>query len=360
MSGKKKALIAMSGGVDSSVAAWLMQKEGYDCIGAMMKLWDSGPEDAGGRTCCSEEDARDARSVAARIGIPFYIFNFEEEFEGSVVRPFAEAYIRGETPNPCIDCNRCMKFGRLMERMREIGCSCLATGHYARVSYDPELGLYRLRKAADASKDQSYVLCGLTQEELAQVRFPLGEYTKAQIRAVAEEQGFRNARKRDSEDICFVPDGDYGTFIEEYCGEKFPPGDFVSEDGKELGQHRGMIRYTVGQRRGLGIAADQRLYVLRKEPEENRIVLGPKEKLYRRALEADRCSFIREPEGEIFRCSAKIRYRHREAPAEAVRLSDTEVRVTFDEPQAGITPGQTVAFYDGDEVLGGGRIRESL
>lgn len=359
MSGRR-AMIAMSGGVDSAMAACLMKEAGYDCTGVMMKLYDSGAGAAcSDKSCCTEEDAQDARSVAAKLGIPFYVFNFQDEFEDAVIRPFAESYIRGETPNPCIDCNRKLKFERLMRRMKELEFDYLATGHYARVEYDPADGRYHLKKGLDESKDQSYVLYDLTQEQLAHIKFPLGTRRKAEIRELAQKHGFRNAKKRDSQDICFVPDGDYASFIEKYCGHTFPQGDFISEDGRILGTHKGMIRYTIGQRRGLGVPAPERLYVCRKDPEHNQIVLGPAKSLGCRVVFADRCSWIGFREDvRTVRCRAKIRYKHPEAPAVVTRLSDSRMRVEFDEPQRGIAPGQAIVLYDGDEVLGGGRIEK--
>ena len=356
---KEKAIIAMSGGVDSSVAAHLMTQRGYDCIGAMMKLYDN--DEVGvcnEKTCCSARDADDARAVAARVGMSFYVFNFKDDFEETVIKKFVQTYINGETPNPCIDCNRYMKFERLMQRMYELGYDYVVTGHYARIAYDEASGRYCLYKAVDETKDQSYVLYSLTQEQLAHTLFPLGEYRKTEIREIAEEQGFINARKHDSQDICFVPDGDYGKFMEHYCGHTFEPGDFVSVDGKVLGRHNGMIRYTIGQRRGLGISAKERLFVVGKDLEKNQVILGSKEDLMKDTLTAYDVNLISvaKIEGQM-RCKAKIRYKHPEAPAMVEQISDTEIRVVFDEPQRGITPGQAVVLYDGDMVIGGGTIR---
>ncbi len=355
----KKAIIAMSGGVDSSVAAHLMAQRGYDCIGIMMKLYDNDEVDVcNEKTCCTEADAEDARNVASRVGIPFYVFNFKDDFEEAVIRRFVDTYIRGETPNPCIDCNRYIKFERLMQRMYELNYDYVVTGHYARIAYDEESGRYLLKKAVDDSKDQSYVLYSLTQEQLSHTLFPLGEYRKSEIREVAEEQGFINARKHDSQDICFVPDGDYGAFMERYCGQTFEPGEFVSVDGRVLGQHKGMIRYTIGQRRGLGISSTERIFVCDKDMEHNRIILGPKEYLFKDTLTAYDVNLISVERIETpMRCKAKIRYKHSEAAATVEQISDTEIRVVFDEPQRGITPGQAVVLYDGDIVIGGGTIR---
>ena len=251
-----------------------------------------------------------------------------------------------------------MKFERLMQRMYELGYDYVVTGHYARIAYDEASGRYCLYKAVDETKDQSYVLYSLTQEQLAHTLFPLGEYRKTEIREIAEEQGFINARKHDSQDICFVPDGDYGKFMEHYCGHTFEPGDFVSVNGKVLGRHNGMIRYTIGQRRGLGISAKERLFVVGKDLEKNQVILGSKEDLMKDTLTAYDVNLISvaKIEGQM-RCKAKIRYKHPEAPATVEQISDTEIRVVFDEPQRGITPGQAVVLYDGDMVIGGGTIR---
>ena len=268
-----KVLIAMSGGVDSSVAAFLMKDQGCECIGATMKLFQN--EDIGvkaTKTCCSLEDVEDARSVAFRLGIPYYVFNFSDDFKGQVIDRFISAYERGATPNPCIDCNRYLKFERLYERARVFGCDAIVTGHYARI--EQENGRWLLKKALDESKDQSYVLYSLTQEQLAHTRLPLGAIHKSETRRIAEEQGFYNADKPDSQDICFVPDGDYARFIARYTGHDCPAGDFVDEGGHVLGQHRGIVHYTVGQRKGLGIAADAPLYVKRIDTAENRVVLS--------------------------------------------------------------------------------------
>ena len=248
-----KALIAMSGGVDSSVAAYLMQQRGFDCTGITLKLFDSETDAAPGeKTCCSLDDVEDARSVCRRLGIPHFVYNFKDSFTENVIARFIRAYETGCTPNPCIDCNRYIKFDKLIRRAEELDFDCVVTGHYARVEYDDSCGRWLLKKACDLSKDQSYVLYSLTQRQLSKTAFPLGEMTKDETRKLAEQTGFVNARKHDSQDICFVPDGDYARFIEEYTGKTYPNGDFVDESGKVLGEHKGIIRYTVGQRKGLG------------------------------------------------------------------------------------------------------------
>lgn len=358
MEEKKKAIIAMSGGVDSSVAAYLMKEAGYECIGATMKLYDNaeiGMDKE--KTCCSLKDTEDAGNVARSFGMPFYVLNFTDEFEKEVIGRFVDTYMEGGTPNPCIECNRYLKFKKLMQRMYELDCDYVVTGHYARIAYDEKTGRYLLKKGMDESKDQSYVLYNLTQEQLSHTLFPLGEYHKSEIREIAKGLGIVNAEKPDSQDICFVPDGDYARFIEDYCGKTFPEGDFVKEDGTVLGRHKGMIRYTIGQRKGLGLALPEPLYVCEKRMDTNTVVLGKNERLFHDTLEAADLNWITFEEiTEPVRCKAKIRYKQKEADATIEKISDEKVRVTFDEPQRGITPGQAVVFYDGDLVLGGGKI----
>ena len=347
----------MSGGVDSSAAAFLMQEAGWDCIGATMRLYQN--EDAGisaEKTCCSLDDVEDARAVAFRLGIPFYVFNFSEDFSRQVMDRFVCAYERGETPNPCIDCNRYLKFDRLYRRARELGCDCVATGHYARIEQN-ENGRWLLKRACDPSKDQSYVLYSLTQEQLAHTQFPLGIYSKPEIRALAERAGFCNARKHDSQDICFVPDGDYAAFIARRTGRAYAPGNFVLEDGTVLGRHKGMIHYTIGQRKGLGIAYAHPLYVRRKDLERNEVVLSGNEDLFSDCLTARDFNWIAmEAPADEIQCTARARYQGREAACSARMLADGTVFVRFEEPQRAITAGQAVVLYDGDTVLGGGTI----
>lgn len=352
----EKVLIAMSGGVDSSVAAYLMKQRGCDCVGVTMRLFSN--DDIGlsrEKSCCSLDDVQDARSVAAKLAIPYYVFNFTGDFKSQVIDRFTSAYACGQTPNPCIDCNRYLKFERLYERAQLMGCDAVVTGHYARIGQ--ENGRFVLKKALDASKDQSYVLYSLTQEQLAHTRLPLGEFEKTDTRRIAEELGFFNARKPDSQDICFVPDGDYAAFIERTTGKSYPAGNFVDEQGNVLGRHRGIIHYTIGQRRGLGIAAETPLYVKRIDPERNEVVLCRDEALYSRALTAKELNWMAfETPPDSFRASAKIRYRHTEQPCTVTALPGGRVAVEFDEPQRAATPGQAVVFYDGDTVLGGGVI----
>ena len=351
---KKKALIAMSGGVDSSVAAFLMKEAGYDCIGVTMKLYDN--EDIGmdqEKTCCSLSDIEDARSVAVKLGIPYYVFNFKADFKEKVIDPFIDSYRCGMTPNPCIECNRHLKFTQLHQKARELQCDVVVTGHYARITKD-EQG-YHLLKGKDAAKDQSYVLYSLTQEQLAHTCFPLGEYTKDETRRMAEEQGFFNAGKKDSQDICFIPDGDYRRFIEETTGQKSTPGNFVDQEGNVLGIHKGYYCYTIGQRRGLGISAPQSLYVVEIRPEKNEVVLGSNEDLFHSHLTADHFNWI-EQVGPDEIIKARIRYHQTEKEATVRVLEDNRVEVDFLEPQRAITKGQAGVLYRGDAVAGGGRI----
>ena len=352
----KKALIAMSGGVDSSVAAYLMKEAGYDCIGVTMKLYDN--EDIGmeqEKTCCSLSDIEDARSVAVKLGIPYYVFNFKADFKEKVIDNFIESYRCGMTPNPCIECNRHLKFAHLWQKARELQCDVVVTGHYARITEDGQG--YHLLKGKDSAKDQSYVLYSLTQEQLAHTCFPLGGYTKEEIRRIAEEQGFFNAAKKDSQDICFIPDGDYRSFIEKTTGQSSQPGDFVDKDGNVLGTHKGYYCYTIGQRRGLGISAPQSLYVTEIRPEENKVVLGSNDDLFHSHLTADNFNWIEEvrPDEVI---KARIRYHQVEKEATARVTQDGRVEVDFLEPQRAIPKGQSVVLYRGDAVVGGGRIIE--
>lgn len=352
---KNKAIIAMSGGVDSSVAAFLMKEKGFDCIGATMKLYDN--EEIGisrEKTCCSLDDIEDARAVARRLSMLYYVFNFKDEFEKKVIDKFISTYENGGTPNPCIDCNRYLKFEKLFQRMNELDFDYVVTGHYARI--EEKDGWFYLKKAVDNTKDQSYVLYSLTQYQLSHIMLPLGEYTKAEIRDIAEAQGFLNARKKDSQDICFVPDGDYASFIEKYTGKTYPQGDFVDINGKPIGTHQGIIRYTNGQRKGLGVAFGQPMYVAGKDIEKNTVTLCTNDELFSSELTAvDFNWIIPNPSREI-KCSARVRYNMKEQPATAYILENGNVKVIFNQPQRAITKGQAVVLYDGDSVLGGGTI----
>ena len=348
----------MSGGVDSSVSALLMKQAGYECVGCTMRLYDNEMigEDLHS-TCCSQKDTRDARLVTLRLEIPYYIFHYEEQFRDKLIEPFVCAYEEGRTPNPCIECNRIFKFGLLQEQMRELECDCVVTGHYARIEEDPQNGRMLLKKGLDASKDQSYVLYTMTQEQLKNTRFPLGTLRKEEVRRIAGENGFINAHKSDSQDICFVPVGDYVGFMERFRGTEYPEGDFVDREGHVIGRHKGYVHYTIGQRRGLGIAAAHPLYVLEVRPEDNVVVLGREEELFRKELFAGQVNLISvEKLTGPMRVSAKIRYRHKEQPATVYPEQDGRIRVVFDEAQRAITPGQAVVLYQDDVVVGGGVI----
>ena len=350
------ALIAMSGGVDSSVAAYIMKQKGFDCIGVTMKLFNN--EDIGvktSKTCCSLDDVEDARSVAFRLGIRYYVSNFTADFKEQVIDRFICAYEHGATPNPCIDCNRYLKFDRLYQRAKELGYNYVVTGHYARI--EQKNGRYILKKSVDLSKDQSYVLYSLTQEQLAHTLFPLGDMTKTQTRKIAEEQGFYNADKPDSQDICFVPDGKYADFIRKFTGKEYPYGDFTDKNGKVLGEHKGIINYTVGQRKGLGVAFGEPIYVTKIYPNENRVILGKNEDLFCTELDAQGFNFIAfDVPPKQFRAKAKVRYRQKEQWATVTVKDKDNVHISFDEPQRAITKGQAVVLYDDDVVLGGGVI----
>ena len=359
---EKKAIIAMRGGVDSSVAALLCQQQGFDCVGVTLALTDNSdrglPEEAfpGERTCCSVDDVADARSVAFRLGMPFYVFNFKEAFRREVMDRFAAAYQRGETPNPCIDCNPYIKFAKLMHRGAVIGFPYGATGQYARVEQDRATGRWLLKKGLDENKDQSYMLYSLTQWELSRLLLPLGGLTKEETRRLAEEHGFVNARKRDSQDICFVPDGDYAAFIRRWTGRDFPPGDFVGTQGEVYGQHKGIIHYTVGQRKGLGLSFPQPMFVKELDVENNQVVLSKAEELFSQTVAARDVNLISvESIPEPLRVKARVRYRQKEQPATVVQTGPDELRVVFDQPQRAITPGQALVLYDGATVVGGGR-----
>lgn len=349
-------LVGMSGGVDSSVAAYLLQAQGFQVTGATMKLFDNaaiGEERES--TCCSLSDVEDARRVAYRLGIPHYVLNFSEDFRTQVMDRFARCYQCGLTPNPCIDCNRYLKFGRMLRRARELEIDSVATGHYARIAREGERWL--LKKAADPEKDQTYFLYSMTQDQMAHTKLPLGGLTKSEVREIAQAQGFDNARKRDSQDICFVPDGDYGSFLDRYTGEVCDKGYYVNKEGEVLGTHKGHIHYTIGQRKGLNIAMGRRIYVTGKDVERNLVCLGENEELFSPALEAAdlnliACDRITAP----IRCSVKIRHSRNEAPATVEQTGEDALLVRFDQPQRAITPGQAVVLYDGDTVIGGGTI----
>lgn len=355
---EKKALIGMSGGVDSSVAAFLTKKDGFSCIGATMRLFDGKEEDS---TCCGLDDVEDARAVAQRMGIPHYVFNFKQDFEEKVIHKFVTCYECGLTPNPCIDCNRHLKFDRLLRRAQELGCDYVVSGHYAQIRHDAETGRYLLYKAADRTKDQTYFLACLNQEQLSHIRFPLGVLTKPEVRAIAEDNGFVNARKRDSQDICFVPDGDYVAFMERYTGKTYPGGDYLDLDGKVVGKHRGAVCYTIGQRKGLGIALGAPVYVCRKDMQKNTVTVGPNDALFSTALRAEGWNWYPFPALlKPLEVTAKIRHSQTEQAATVYPEENGTARVEFHAPQRAITPGQAVVLYQGDMVVGGGTITEVL
>lgn len=351
------AAVGMSGGVDSSVAALLFHEAGYLVTGVTLQLHRETHSSAAEASCGSDANARDARAVCDRLGIDFQVWNMEEAFRRQVMDRFAKSYASAQTPNPCIFCNRHIKFGAMLETALSRGIDYVATGHYANVSYHEPSGRYRLTRAKDLSKDQSYVLYSLTQHQLAHLQFPLGNLEKSEVRAIAEQHGFGNAHKQESQDICFVPDGDYAGFIQRYCGISFPAGDFVDRSGRILGQHKGIIHYTVGQRKGLGLSFPQPMYVLEKNLAANQIVLGPVEELFQTTLLATDINLISVPkiEGEMA-ISARIRYNQKEQPANVVQVDDNTLRVTFLSPQKAIAKGQAVVLYDGDVVVGGGTI----
>lgn len=358
----KKALIAMSGGVDSSVAAYLVQQAGYSCAGANMRLFTNADlnadlgDESDDNSCCSAADAEDARQVAARLGMPFYVFNMADKFRAAVIDRFIAAYQAGHTPNPCIDCNRYLKFEGLFDKARTLGYDYIVTGHYAQINFNEQTGRWQLLRAADPAKDQSYVLYSLTQEQLAHTMFPLGGLSKQQVREIAAAQGFITADKADSQDICFVPDGDYAAFIEQHSGKAAIPGDFINTAGEVVGRHRGVIRYTIGQRRGLGLAMPRPVYVKEINPADNTVTVAYDEELFCDHLIAREINLIdRVYIEKPLRLQVKIRYNQR-AQWATVTQQDDELHIRFDEPQRAIARGQAAVLYDGDIVVGGGRI----
>ena len=359
----EKVMVGMSGGVDSSVAALLLREQGYDVMGVTLKMFsdeDIVQAEKDGKTCCALNDTEDARSVARRLGFDHVVFNFREVFRECVMEQFVESYLSGCTPNPCIECNRHVKFDKMLRRAQELGFDYIATGHYAVREYDENTGRYLLKRPADRSKDQTYVLYALTQHQLAHTLFPLGNLDKSHVRNIAEKAGLVNSDKPDSQDICFVPDGKYADFIRKFTGKDVPPGDFTDTQGNVLGQHKGIICYTIGQRKHLGISLGHPAYVVRKDVQENRVVIGEESDLYTDSLIADDVNLIFVAEvTEPMRITAKTRYSQKDTPATLSALGNGRYLVQFDTPQRAVTSGQAVVFYDGDIVVGGGTIRNN-
>lgn len=355
---RQRILVLMSGGVDSSTAAALLCRQGYEVIGITMKVWeDAGLPDEFTRRCCSAADADDARRVCACLSIPHYVSNAKAAFRKYVVDPFCTAYLAGRTPNPCIVCNTEIKFRLMLRRARALGATHVATGHYARIERDEAAARRLLLKGRDPAKDQSYFLYDLTQRQLAHIMFPLGDLTKTEVRRLAREFGLLTAEKPESQEICFVPEGDYRKLLEQVASDKLKPGPIIHVDGNALGSHKGIANYTIGQRRGLGIAYPRPLYVVGFDMERNAVIVGTSEHLWASELIAEKVNWISLKKlHEPTRVKARIRYKHEESPATISPMEDGNVLVRFDNPQRAITPGQSVVFYDDEVVVGGGII----
>ena len=356
MTSSPRVVVAMSGGVDSSVAAALLVRQGYDVIGMMMRLWSEDCGEGGANRCCTPAQMADARRIADQLGIPFYVIDTQDVFHRTIVQFFVDRYAAGDTPNPCLECNRHIRFEWLLNHALALGAEYLATGHYARTDRPPD-GRVRLLMGRDPAKDQSYVLSVLTQEKLRHAMFPVGDYAKPDVRRIADEIGLPVAQKHDSQDLCFLADGDYRRFLRERVPEAVQPGPIRLRDGRVLGEHTGLPNYTIGQRKGLGISYPEPLYVLETDAAHNALIVGPREELGRRGLVAGRVNWIAGtvPDGQ-FQAEVKIRYKAQLAPATVTPLPDDRVAITFDEPLLGISPGQGAVIYDGEECLGGGII----
>lgn len=354
MSKKEKVLLGMSGGVDSCVSALLLKNQGYDVIGITMKLWDEEREDS----CCNESSVYDAKRVCDMINIPHYSVNYKAEFKDNVIDDFVSSYIAGRTPNPCIECNKYLKFGKMFEMAKKLECKYIATGHYAKIEYSNKYNRYVIKKSNSIKKDQSYVLYSINKEVLPYIIFPLGDYEdKSMIRKIASDNNFKVASKSDSQDICFIPDNDYIKFLSSYANIKSKTGNIVLKNGEKVGIHNGYIRYTIGQRRGIGVSYKEPLYVTSINKEKNEVVVGPESDIFSNVLYANNINLqaIDSIEGSL-RVKAKIRYSAKESSATISMVDNDKIKVVFDEKQRAITPGQSIVFYDDDIIIGGGKI----
>lgn len=357
---RKKVVVGMSGGVDSSVAAWLLKEQGYDVMGVTMQIWQDEEhtvqEENGG--CCGLSAVEDARKVAWQLGIPYYVMNFRQEFHDQVIRYFIDEYVKGRTPNPCIACNRFVKWESLLKRSMDIGAEYIATGHYAQIDRLPN-GRYALKKSVTAAKDQTYALYNLTQYQLAHTLMPVGSYSKDEIRRMAENIGLQVAGKPDSQEICFIPDHDYAGFIRRHTDTQLPEGNFVDVNGRILGRHKGITHYTIGQRKGLNLSMGRPVFVVEIRPDTNEVVIGDGNDVFSRVLTCHKVNWMAVDglHGQEMQVTAKIRYTHKGAPCTIRELEDGQVECRFEEPQRAVTPGQAVVFYDGEYVLGGGVIQ---